>query len=380
MKKLSFEKHEKPLFSDTPTWKGKVKETKLKGYFKKPKSSGGKKGNTKKISPRLPRRDFSQQCVVKTSTRYSKKLHAKNLDYIQREGKGRDGEKAELYGSLDYEDNLSDKHYRLIISPENQDVDMTLLTELTIKQIEKETGYKLRWTAANHYDKPHQHSHVLINGIDKNGNPVNFSTDMLSKRIRSFSKEISTSLVGLRSIEDIRNSELKQSQSNYYTRLDTILQQRSQNGFISEESVKGDMQNVLHKRLITLTKLKLAQYNQEKEGFDLAPNWQETLKLYGRYNTFLTGFSYCNCDASEYSLHNVKQDGNIQGKIVKRFFLQEDSNTHAVILQNDTGFHFVPLPFGLDYTQYKDSDDISIYVSKNRDPDKPNRIEVSRKR
>ena len=76
-------------------------------------------------------REQKQLCIFKSKLRYSKELNLEHLAYIQREGKGLNGQSPELYGaeSEGYESRAAKLHFRFIISPKNQNVDLTYLTE-----------------------------------------------------------------------------------------------------------------------------------------------------------------------------------------------------------------------------------------------------------
>lgn len=344
MKIFKFEDEKDTDFKPGKTWRGKVKKDNRTGYYARPKkkSTKGFRGYSKKS--RIT--DTRQMCVVKTSKKKSMTLHNKNLAYIQREGKGYNGSSPELYGTVeDYLQNMDNTHYRLIISPENQSIDIKDLTEQTIKAIEQKTGYKLNWVACDHYDKPHKHSHVLINGIDLTGKKVNFHTDFLSKEIRDMSRNISTVMVGERSREEIYFSDEKKINKLLYTPLDRKIDFLLKDNHISEKHYKEDLQ--LYKRLQFLEKHNYCFYSLQEHGFVFPENWNEKLKIMTKYNTYVKGFELSNTSPENYKLHTLTKDGDIEGKIIHKFFMQEDSNNHAVLLQNEKGFHYVPLPFGI---------------------------------
>jgi hypothetical protein len=156
-------------------------------HVKKPKKAyyggGGMKLHNFK---RREYQERKQLCTLVAKYRRSKELNAKHLEYISREETGRDGADPELYGAdpEGYESRMAKLHFRFIISPGNQNVDLTELTEEFIKKTELRLGLKLDWVAANHYNTGKQHTHVLINGFDLRRKIVRFKLEDMKHLLR----------------------------------------------------------------------------------------------------------------------------------------------------------------------------------------------------
>jgi hypothetical protein len=314
-------------------------------------------------------RTQKQFCTFKASYRFDKDLHAKNLSYIQREGKGRDGETPALYGAdpEHYESRMAKKHYRFIISPENQNVDLTELTKEFISRLEYRTGYKLDWVAAEHYNTGKKHTHVLINGFDLHRNKIQFKPEEIKHLMRESLRDITTEMIGPRTPQEQQASRRAQTVSNTYTQLDRdiALLLDDHNQMSLYKSHTAEMGSLYYKRLLHLQKLNLAQYNPDSEQFILAPNWQEELRQYSRYNTFLEGLDFLDVHQSQYRLHNVSKEGSISGKVIKRYFQQDNSNNHAVILETAPNLYaYVPL----DNAPTKIPDGGNVKIEYNKTP------------
>ena len=137
--------------------------------------------------------DARQKCVAKMQYSSSIDAHRLQLEhYLVREGTDRDGSRAKLYGTdLEaYKQNMVEKNFRIFLSPQSDRVDLTDLTKRFITKLELQTGYKLYWQAANHYNTSHPHAHLLINGVDKNGKEITFPKDIVKTFMRETARTI----------------------------------------------------------------------------------------------------------------------------------------------------------------------------------------------
>jgi hypothetical protein len=289
-----------------------------------------------------------QFCTFKASYRYDKDLHTKHLAYIKREGKGKEGENPELYGAdpENYESRMAKLHFRFIISPENQNVDLTLLTKEFINRLEFRTGYKLDWVATEHYNTGKKHSHVLINGFDLLRRKIKFSPDEIKQIMRESLRDICTDMLGPRTDKERLASNRAQIVSNTYTQLDRdIVNILGESNYLSlYKSHTAAEGSLYYKRLLHLKELGLVRYDPQTEQFIFLDNWQEQLRTYTRYNTFLEGLEFVDVHPSQYRLHTVSKDGPITGKVVKKYYMQDNSNNHAVILETSPKIYaYIPL-------------------------------------
>lgn len=311
---------------------------------------------------------YAQECTTKVSYRKTKDLHIKNLAYIQKNGKGINNDNPELYGSdelNEYEKNMDELSWRIILSPENSNVDLNTLTKEFIKKLEEQTGYKLTWIAANHYDTAKHHTHIIINGKDKNGKEIHFRPEMIKNLMRTYSKQICTQMIGYKTENDINENLKDKIFSNSYTRIDRVIERFEKNGKIDNSYLEKDYSKTITDRLDYLLKLGLGQYNKAEHSYILNQNWKDELKIYGKYNTYITGFNYANVTPENYYLHNVNENGNIKGKLIKKFIMQKDSNNFAILLKQENGkVAYVPLPFYPNNCKINDNIEITIENKK----------------
>ena len=111
-----------------------------------------------------------------------------HLQYLQRDGTNRGGERGALYGAeQDHADGKAfleqcreDRHqFRFIVSPEDGDCyeDLKPLVRRLMSQMEEDLGTRLDWVAVDHYNTGHPHSHILVRGVDDRGEDLVIARD-----------------------------------------------------------------------------------------------------------------------------------------------------------------------------------------------------------
>lgn len=275
-----------------------------------------------------------QRVTFKMSIGHSKESHLKYLKtYMPQTEKSEVEEKPELFGTdlAEYEANMDKDHFKCIISPESQNVDLKLLTEKFIVRLENLTGYKLNWESCIHNNTAHRHAHLAINGTDKNGRKVFFAKEIIKTTMREVLSEMTTAMIGERSYEEIQAAKDRLPQSARWTSLDDRLLQYD--GKIFAKNLDQSLQN----RLAYLTTIKLAQ----KEGafFTLNPEWQEVLQASGRYTSFLAEY----LKPSSMPLR-LFEGGSVYGVVEKTInFDKDESWNDAVIIRTDKERIYVPV-------------------------------------
>jgi hypothetical protein len=296
--------------------------------------------------------DARQKCTAKMQ--YSKSIEAHRVQlekYLAREGTGREGGPAGLYGTDidEYREHMADKNFRIFLSPQSDKADLTALAERFVKKMEIQTGYKLYWQAANHYNTAHPHAHLLINGVDKEGREVTFPRDVVKTFMRETARDLCTSQLGIRTKDEIALDKEKELTAPRYTRLDDTLKTLCNGGFrVNLDAPLAGGRKPLDRprllaRLEALRKMNLCTWKEG--GYKLAPKWEDSLRANGRYNAFLKAR-----DELEYTpahrLHVYSGEmGKITGRVSKVYRTDGDaSNNHAVILEGVNGrAYFVPL-------------------------------------
>ena len=179
-------------------------------------------------------RDARQNCVVKCRIGHDREAHRKFLaEYMPQKNKSQVEEKPELFSgeTVDeeflesYAGNMSGKHFKFIISPENQNVDAQALTKTLVKRMEAATGKRFSWLAAVHTDTAHKHAHLLINGTDKTGRDIVLDKPFIKGTMREMCRNICTEMLGRRTREEMRAEQLKTCKAYRFCALDKRLQQ-----------------------------------------------------------------------------------------------------------------------------------------------------------
>jgi hypothetical protein len=306
---------------------------------KPPRRSGGRGGGQKKT-------DLRQKCVVKAQYSYSAEAHSVQLEkYLVREGTDRNGNRAVLYGSDtdEYRNNMAEKNFRVFLSPQSDRADLSSLASRFVRKLELQTGYRLYWQAANHYNTAHPHVHLLINGKDKNGKDVVFPRDVVKTFMRETARDLCTSQLGTRARADLAAEREKEISAPRFTRLDERIRELCGGTF--RPSLDGrpkDRERVLA-RLECLRGMKLCVY--QGGGYRLSPRWEEDLKANGRYNAFLKAREALVYTAPQRLRVYTGGEGAVSGRVTKIYRTDGDaSDSHAVVLETFSGdAFFIPL-------------------------------------
>ncbi|MEP7457624.1 DUF3363 domain-containing protein [Phyllobacterium sp. SB3] len=157
-----------------------------------------------------------------------------HLNYLQRDGVTRDGEKARLFGpdgdGADAKDFAAraegDRHhFRFIVSPDDA-VEMSDLKGFArdlVTQMEKDLGTKLEWVAVDHWNTEHPHVHLIVRGVRDDGSDLVISRDYIKEGMRDRARDIITQELGPRTDQEIRRTLERQIDTDRWTNLDRQL-------------------------------------------------------------------------------------------------------------------------------------------------------------
>lgn len=199
---------------------------------------------------------------------------AAHLNYLQRDGVTRDGEKGVLFGAE--ADGLDRNafaarcegdrhHFRFIVSPEDAPEmgDLNGFTRELMTRMETDLGTRLDWRAVEHWNTDNPHVHIIVRGAGEDGQNLLISRDYIRQGMRAQARVIVTQELGLRSDLDIRQSLERQVEAERWTEIDRDLSRTIQrDGLIDmapEAGVRPDDDHVLRiGRLRKLERLGLA--------------------------------------------------------------------------------------------------------------------------
>ncbi|WP_296011999.1 hypothetical protein [uncultured Treponema sp.] len=274
-----------------------------------------------------------QRVMFKVSHSSSMQAHEKYLStYMPQENKNDVMDRPRLFGTenSEYEAAKVPDHFKFIISPENQNVNLKVLASEFIRRTETMTGYRLLWQGAVHTDTAHRHAHICINGRDKNGKRVYFQPEMIRRTMRETLSYIATQMVGERTQQEILAAQKNLVVARRWTRLDEELEKYP--GKISPRLLSPEMQN----RLAFLSEMNLAV---RKAGFyELKTEWKDVLVATGRYNTFLDEYRKSGGKLELYS------GGGISGTVENVIsFDKDESWNDALVIRSGESLVYVPV-------------------------------------
>ncbi|HEY0870992.1 MAG TPA: DUF3363 domain-containing protein [Acidothermaceae bacterium] len=256
---------------------------------------GSKRRGTIAVRPPNAR---SRRCVIKARyvkvTPESYKAAKLHLAYLEREGVERDGSAGNLYGADEGFDaqifrtpvDGEKRQFRFIVSPEDGErLDLKEFTRGFMRQVEKDTGRSLIWTAVNHYNTDNPHVHVVVRGVDRDGHDVRIDGRYIAQEMRWRAQEVLTRELGPRS-----DLEMERQRSVYVGRealtpIDRVLAHyQGADGKVTLERLASGQPTeraACLGRLSTLERLELAT----REGpvqWQLRTGWQRELDRLGQ--------------------------------------------------------------------------------------------------
>jgi type IV secretory pathway VirD2 relaxase len=176
---------------------------------------------------------------------------AAHLNYLQRDGVTRDGERGVLFGAeaegLDRNEFAATcendrHHFRFIVSPEDA-ADMRDLKGFTrdlMARMESDLGTRLDWRAVEHWNTDNPHVHIIVRGVGDDGRDLVIARDYIREGMRASAREIVTRELGLRTDLDIRQSLERQVEAERWTDIDRALaRERDRNGIIDTAPERG---------------------------------------------------------------------------------------------------------------------------------------------
>ncbi|EQB11769.1 relaxase/mobilization nuclease domain-containing protein [Sphingobium lactosutens] len=285
----------------------------------------------------------SRQVVVKARVvRHGGRASlAAHLNYLQRDGVTRDGEKGVLFGAdtegLDRGTFAArcenDRHhFRFIVSPEDApDMgDLKGFTRELMTRMEKDLGTRLDWRAVEHWNTDNPHVHVIVRGVAEDGQNLVISRDYIGEGMRATAREIVTRELGLRSDLDIRTSLERQVDAERWTEIDRDLSRTlGREGVIDmapEPGVRPDGDHTL--RIGRLRKLEgLGLASEIAPGqWTLADNAQAALRELGERGDIIK------------RMHKAMSDRGVD-RGAASYVLQPDSAQPVIGKLVDRGLH-----------------------------------------
>ena len=158
-------------------------------------------------------------------------------------------------------------------------------------QVEKDTGRRLDWAAVNHHNTDNPHVHVVVRGLDRDGDEVRIDGRYIAQEMRWRAQEI----VSARASGDGPAGQVSHAKSghraraaNEYRSDHRVARHAGEHRFAGSEFLRepGGDGRLRIARLSTLETLRLAKI--ERPGvWRLEPEWQQSLKVLAEYRDVL---------------------------------------------------------------------------------------------
>jgi type IV secretory pathway VirD2 relaxase len=309
-----------------------------------------------------------------------------HLNYIQRDGVTRDGDKGQMYGPESDEASAkdfastceNDRHqFRFIVAPEDGEklADLKPFVRDLMHEVEKDLGTKLDWVAVDHFNTGHPHSHIVVRGKTDSGDDLVIARDYISHGLRARAAELVTLELGPKTDVEQVQDWLREVTAERYTGLDLELIRKSDHHQVKltatpktiVERVRSDL---LVQRLKQLEAMQLATQTSSRQ-WSLAPQLETTLRHLGeRGDIIKTMHRALKAQQLERDLQSLQIDAtdrhkSITGRIIERGLSDEHRDRHYLIVDGIDGrVHYVDAGSGIMAKDYRRGTLVEIAASR----------------
>ncbi len=117
--------------------------------------------------------------------------------------------------------------FKIILSPEDPNVDFQRTAEDLVARIEQHTGAPVEWGGVVHRNTDHPHAHIIVRGRLPSGEPLKLPPALIRKGLREAVQSSVTRQLGPRTIADIGHQKQIELTANRVTPLDRSLARRA---------------------------------------------------------------------------------------------------------------------------------------------------------
>jgi len=117
--------------------------------------------------------------------------------------------------------------FKIILSPEDANVDFQRTAADMIALIEQHTGAPVEWGGVVHHNTDHPHAHIIVRGRLESGEPLKLPPDLIRRGLREAVQSSLTHQLGPRTIADIVHQKQIELTANRVTPLDHRLAGRA---------------------------------------------------------------------------------------------------------------------------------------------------------
>jgi hypothetical protein len=117
--------------------------------------------------------------------------------------------------------------FKIIVSPEDTNVDFQRTAQDMIARIEQHTGASVEWGGVVHRNTDHPHAHILLRGKLLSGEPLRLPPALIRRGLRDAVQSSLTRQLGPRTIEEIEQQRQVELTANRVTPMDRKLAGRA---------------------------------------------------------------------------------------------------------------------------------------------------------
>lgn len=286
-----------------------------------------------------------------------------HLRYIQRDGITRDGSPGEIYGpSSDRADGKAfvercsgDRHqFRFIVSAEDgaEYPDLKPYIRRLMTQAEHDLGTKLDWVAVDHFNTDQPHTHIVLRGVDDQGENLVIAREYIAHGFRERAAELATIDLGPRTDREIEARLRHDVEQERLTAIDRrLLRRMDDERVVTAASNDPFQQSINAGRLRKLGTMGLAEHLSGGK-WRLVDGIEDTLRRMGERGDIVRTMQ------RELTARKLERAGvgrrihdeirePIVGRVVHRGFSDEHRDRHYLIVDGVDGqIHYVGIGRG----------------------------------
>ena len=286
-----------------------------------------------------------------------------HMRYIQRDGVTREGLPGELYGPetdrADGDDFLrrtaGDRHqFRFIVSAEDgaEYPDLKPYVRRLMTQVQQDLGTKLDWVAVDHFNTERPHTHIVLRGVDDQGDNLVIAREYISHGLRERASELVTLDLGPRTDHEIEARLRHDVDQERLTAIDRRLVRRMDiDRTVSPADNDPFQQSVAAGRLRKLKAMDLAD-DVGGGRYRLAEGLEETLRRMGERGDIirlmqreLTARTLDRAGVEQVVSNDLREP--IVGRVIQRGFSDEHRDRHYLMIDGVDGrVHYVDIGRG----------------------------------
>lgn len=286
-----------------------------------------------------------------------------HMRYIQRDGVTREGLPGELYGpetdcanSDDFlKRTAGDRHqFRFIVSAEGgaEYPDLKPYVRRLMTQVEQDLGTRLDWVAVDHFNTERPHTHIVLRGVDDQGDNLVIAREYISHGLRERASELVTLDLGPRTDHELEARLRHDVDQERLTAIDRrLLRRMDVDRTVSLADNDPFQQSVAAGRLRKLKAMDLAD-DLGGGRYRLAERLEDTLRRMGERGDIirlmqreLTARRLDRAGVEQVVSNDLREA--LVGRVIQRGFSDEHRDRHYLMVDGVDGrVHYVDIGRG----------------------------------